>query len=415
MRNAIAAAVLLVSTAAVCEERWIPLDSPATIRITNPTSERLALTLHRASTPQRNRHEEARRFESVDVEAGATLQRTLREVPAGVVRIDADPRLQIRAVATTPSATVSLPVLSADDALESATVEQRPPWQTGVVIVNPGGEHVLISVDDRRSAIAPHETLTVERATRIDASSPVLLFVRHENESTGARLYTRVTAAATLGKRRAVRSITPAPVSQTVVLTPSRDNTLYETSNGGSSNGAGPHLFAGATQSRSRRRALIRFDVAGQVPPGSRITRVTLTMRVSQTITGPEQVSIFRVAADWGEGTSNAGTSRDGDGSATTPGDATWLHTFFPDRRWASQGGDFDAAADATAGAGIGSVTWESTSMTARVQQWLDTPATNFGWIAIGAEARSGTAKRFDSREVVPETSRPSLTIELEQ
>jgi hypothetical protein len=37
--------------------------------------------------------------------------------------------------------------------------------------------------------------------------------------------------------------------------------------------------------------------------------------------------------------------------------------------------------------------------MVADVQQWLDQPASNFGWIIIGNESQSGTSKRFNSRE----------------
>jgi hypothetical protein len=38
--------------------------------------------------------------------------------------------------------------------------------------------------------------------------------------------------------------------------------------------------------------------------------------------------------------------------------------------------------------------------MVANVQQWLDQPASNFGWIIIGNESQSATSKRFDSREI---------------
>jgi homospermidine synthase len=89
------------------------------------------------------------------------------------------------------------------------------------------------------------------------------------------------------------------------------------------------------------------------------------------------------------------------------------VHTFFPDRRWSTAGGDFQADADATTQVASASSVWESAGMTARVQQWLDQPAANFGWIVIGNEARSGSAKRFDSREA--STSRPSLTIEFQR
>src|SRR5947209_14545733 len=82
-------------------------------------------------------------------------------------------------------------------------------------------------------------------------------------------------AAASTLRRRAVRFPSPpsAPQTQTVTLTPSKDNTLYQTTNGSLSNGSGVHIFAGATNRRELRRALIAFDVARQIPAGSRIIR----------------------------------------------------------------------------------------------------------------------------------------------
>ena len=47
--------------------------------------------------------------------------------------------------------------------------------------------------------------------------------------------------------------------------------------------------------------------------------------------------------------------------------------------------------------------------MIADVQSWLDNPATNFGWLVLGDESASATAKRFDTRE---SASPPVLTIE---
>ena len=49
----------------------------------------------------------------------------------------------------------------------------------------------------------------------------------------------------------------------------------------------------------------------------------------------------------------------------------------------------------------IGSVvTWGSTAqMVADVQSWLDTPATNFGWMLRGPESGSSSVKKFGSRE----------------
>ena len=46
-----------------------------------------------------------------------------------------------------------------------------------------------------------------------------------------------------------------------------------------------------------------------------------------------------RALADWGEGTSFGL----GAGSPATPGDATWLHTFYNTDLWTNAGGDFSS------------------------------------------------------------------------
>jgi len=230
------------------------------------------------------------------------------------------------------------------------------------------------------------------------------------------------TLAPSARRRRAVRSPSPPdpppppppPVPTTIVLTPSKDNTLYESSDGSLSNGAGIHLFAGTTATRQLRRAILAFNVASRIPAGSQITRVALTLHVSKTISGSQSMTLHRVSKDWGEGLSDAGPVRDGTGATARTGDATWIHTFRSTGFWSNPGGDFTAAPDATAVAGsFGDVTWESSAaMIARVQGWLDQPSTNFGWIVRGNETSLTTAKQFDSREVDPDATAPSLTVE---
>ncbi|MFQ5876470.1 MAG: DNRLRE domain-containing protein [Acidobacteriota bacterium] len=199
----------------------------------------------------------------------------------------------------------------------------------------------------------------------------------------------------------------------TAVLAPVKDNTLYETSDGSLSNGAGQHLFAGNNGLGETRRGLIAFDIAGGIPPGATITGASLTLSMSRTRAGPEPVSLHRVLADWGEGTSVAGRG-EGIGAPSTPGDATWIHRFFSELRWAAAGGDFDPTPSATIMVGgIGLYTWISTpALVADVQLWLDAPGMNSGWILIGNELGSATAKRFDSRENISAASRPMLSVE---
>lgn len=400
MRLPYLAVALLFTVAAAADELYVPMAARTEVEIVNTSSHRAAIAVEILGGA-------TARYE---LEAGQRLQWSGHaHDELRVLRISGDASLDAVAVSRTATATVSLPVLTADDAVEaaSATRHRDGPWRSGLLVVNPAERSAVATVDESLQSVAPRGVL---RGSRIRSTTPLLVFAYDVNEVTGA-LHFKVAAQ----KRRAVRSGPPrAPQTQTVVLTPSKDNTLYETPDGGASNGAGWHLFAGTTQSLSRRRALLAFDVAAQLPPGSRITKATLTMRVSMTISGAEPATLHRLTADWGQGDSDAGTFRDGGGAPSSPGDATWLHTFFPDRRWNAQGGDFDPSADATAAVDRTIGTWESAAMIARVQQWLDQPATNFGWIVVGNESRSGSAKRFDSREMQPPISRPSLTIEFQ-
>lgn len=205
-----------------------------------------------------------------------------------------------------------------------------------------------------------------------------------------------------------------AIAQQQVTLTPTKDNTLYESATGALSNGAGSYFFAGRTGqiSGSIRRGLIAFDVAGSVPSGATILSVTLTLNMSKTPSGAQSVSLHRVLADWGEGTSVAGQG-EGGGAPSTTGDATWIHRFYNTTLWTTAGGEFDATASATQTvSGLGGYTWGSTpAMVSDVQGWLNNPSTNYGWLVRGNESATRTAKRFDSRENPNPGARPQLTI----
>ena len=195
-------------------------------------------------------------------------------------------------------------------------------------------------------------------------------------------------------------------------LGPSKDNTLYESAAGSFSNGAGAHIFVGNNAGGQARRTVISFDIAGDIPVGSTIQNVTLTLRMSRTRAGPETINLHRLLADWGEGTSNA-SGNEGTGTSSASEDATWVHRFFNSASWSTPGGDFSSAFSAsTSVGGLGSYTWGSTSqLVADIQGWVDDPSSNFGWILIGDEAASQTAKRFDSRENGSVANRPVLTI----
>ncbi len=193
-----------------------------------------------------------------------------------------------------------------------------------------------------------------------------------------------------------------------------KDNTLYESPTGSLSNGIGPGMFCGRAGGGLIRRALVKFDVAASIPAGSTINSVTLRLVVSQSISPALPCSVHRALADWGEGQSASLAFGGGMGAPAEPGDATWLHTFYSAQLWATPGGDFAAAPSATIQVGVPEVyTWGSTpEMVADVQGWLDTPASNFGWIVVGDETTPATAKRFDTKDHLTEPNRPLLTVD---
>ena len=203
----------------------------------------------------------------------------------------------------------------------------------------------------------------------------------------------------------------------TVVLGAVKDNTLYSNSPTNCStddwsNGSGDYLFAGPTKFWGIRRALLAFDIAGNVPAGSTIDSVELELTMSKTVSSGHPASLHRLLADWGEGASDAG-SPGGDGTCAVSPDACWDYRMYPSVNWTNAGGDFQGAASATITVGAaGTYTWGSTAgMVADVQDWLDDPSTDFGWILIGNERAPATAKRYDSREHPSPGNRPGLTV----
>ncbi len=198
-------------------------------------------------------------------------------------------------------------------------------------------------------------------------------------------------------------------ITQTLTLTPTQDNTLYESELGTISNGAGQYLFAGTTNNSDARRAVLAFDLDG-LPPGATVLSATLALTMSRTIAGDSAVTLHALSAGWGEGTSDA-IGEEGAGATATPGDATWRYTFFDSAEWAAPGGDFAAAPSATTTVGgIGVYTWAAPALAVDIAGWLAAPATNHGWLLLGDESAAGTAKRFDSRESAP-ANRPRLTV----
>lgn len=195
----------------------------------------------------------------------------------------------------------------------------------------------------------------------------------------------------------------------TVVLAPSKDNTIYGSGDANLSNGLGDSLFAGKNGKGRIVRSLVTFSLAGQIPAGATINSVTLTLGINTPHNNTQTVELHRLLADWGEGTSSAPSGKGG-GAAATTGDATWNARFFNTANWTTPGGDFSTIVSAAqiATGSSGNVVFSGAGLVADVQAWVATPAANFGWILL-AQNEAAAAVRFASRESAPA---PSLLVD---
>lgn len=208
-----------------------------------------------------------------------------------------------------------------------------------------------------------------------------------------------------------------------VELAPTKDNTLIQQSNPSMqlSNGRGD-IYVGRTgqpEGVSTRRGLIAFDLAGAIPSGATITSATLTLRDAVGQNGDRVITAHRVLSDWGEGDSYFNGGR---GAEAADGDATWLYASYnaadptSSIAWETPGGDFEAAASASAllpdDGGGQFYSWSGAGMAADVQAWLDNPAENFGWLLMGDESERCTAKRLNGSTLNnPMDVAPVLTV----
>ena len=200
--------------------------------------------------------------------------------------------------------------------------------------------------------------------------------------------------------------------SETVSFPPSADTTLIEAF---PANNFGSNEFfnAGTTQNYTKNRALLKFDLAGHVPAGAKITSVSLTLEVvGVPVDGntPSGFELRRVLRDWGEG-NKAGhpPQQSGLGKAATTNEACWTHRFASTTNaWSVAGGaagvDFSTNTSSAAyvyGMDFSPYTFNTAPhLVADAQTWLNQPAQNFGWLLLTqSEGDNFTARRVGSRE----------------
>jgi hypothetical protein len=170
---------------------------------------------------------------------------------------------------------------------------------------------------------------------------------------------------------------------------------------------------SGTTQNSNYNRGLLRFDLAGALPPGAQIISATLTLEVvgEPNEEFPEaRFNLHRLLVPWGEGNkTNPPFGGLGVGSPATADEATWTHRFaFTTNTWSQPGATapVDYVSTISSGVTLGGVDQSpytipnTAQLVADLQLWLDQPATNHGWALVcQQETVKFTARRFASRE----------------
>jgi hypothetical protein len=100
--------------------------------------------------------------------------------------------------------------------------------------------------------------------------------------------------------------------------------------------------------------------------------------------------------------------------AAALAGDATWLFSQFDSTAWALPGGDFGGASATTQVASQGAWQWSGGGVVADVQQWLNQPETNHGWLLRSSES-AGDVRTFHSRNSANPALQPLLEITYEE
>ncbi|MGK0154087.1 MAG: hypothetical protein ACI9SE_001038 [Neolewinella sp.] len=210
----------------------------------------------------------------------------------------------------------------------------------------------------------------------------------------------------------AIAAVVPSLSAQTTTtIVVDKDTILYESAAGTLANGGGTTLFAGLSGQPKVRRTLLHFDVASAIPAGSRVLSARLEVHVISVAAPNPMAAAHRVTQAWSEGTTVAPGGQ-GSGGTAQNGDATWLHTDYPNSLWNTPGGDFDGQPSFSMPLTTGSsVSSPFAGLIGDVQSWLDAPANNFGWLLMGDEATSGGAAKLFSRESANSTNHARLIL----
>jgi hypothetical protein len=215
-----------------------------------------------------------------------------------------------------------------------------------------------------------------------------------------------------------------ASYAATQVLAPS-DDTFINSVNPDNNNGGSGSLFTGEDGKGGLMRALVRFPMPAGLQGRVSVTGAQLSLIVQAlpfNETSKDAVeTLAALSQPWVQGNGVGNQTywyTVGQACGGTVTGATWNQTNCPtSTAWTAPGGTvapFATGQASTAGVAAGAaVVWDSSSnptMTADVQGWIDSPATNNGWrIVSNSEGNAGWAQRFYSIEAG--SNAPSLSV----
>ncbi|WP_446809773.1 DNRLRE domain-containing protein [Methylomonas sp. 2BW1-5-20] len=223
-----------------------------------------------------------------------------------------------------------------------------------------------------------------------------------------------------------VCGLSPAHASVvTLTLGAGKVSTIFE-NQPNNSIGKGPVAFVGGDASGSPRRGLIDFNVAANIPAAAIITGVELTLYLAGTANGdgtPRAIELHRLTGNWAHGPTGLGVtdfSGIDQGFPAIPPSPTWNERRYRQNQpWITPGGDFSAAASATATVGQtlnAAYTWTSTpALVADVQAMLNAPSTNNGWMLLNSDEWLPDSYRIFYTQAWADTAqRPQLQVSYE-
>ena len=144
-------------------------------------------------------------------------------------------------------------------------------------------------------------------------------------------------------------------------------------------------------------RGLIRFDLSGQVPPGTALKKATLSLYSywpENTKGGTGVYCVYPITRDWTASQVNWTVAKTG-------------------TNWTTPGGDFESMFDGYVWAKgpTGVPAWYDWDVTARVRSWLAGTSTNYGWVIKCVNEGAHVQDYFYQCDTGSSTCRPKLVL----